>query len=64
MIVEYGVKIFAQQNLYHCEQKNVWEMKPQAKIVENLLNCLEYGHILGQINPSTQIIVDHRVESL
>ena len=31
---------------------------------KTLLNCLDYGHILGQINPSTQKIVDHRVESL
>jgi len=39
-------------------------MKPQAKIVENLKNCFDYGHILGQTKPSSQKIVDHRVESI
>jgi len=45
-------------------KKKVWETKPQAKILKNLLNCFDYGHILGQINPSTQTIVKHRVQSL
>jgi len=49
---------------YTCEQQKVWETKSQAKIVKKLQNCLDYGHILGQINPSSQIIVNHRVESL
>jgi len=44
--------------------KKVWETKPQAKIVKSLQNCLDYGHILGKINPSTQLIADHSVESL
>jgi len=36
----------------------------QAKIVKSLQNCFDYGHILEQINPSTQKIVEHSVESL
>jgi len=58
------VKIFSKQNLYLCEPKKVWETKPQAKNEKRLQNCLDYGHILRQINPSTQIIVEHSVESL
>jgi len=38
--------------------------KSTGKNVKRLLNCLDYGLILEKINPSTQMIVDHRVERL
>ena len=44
-------------------RKNL-ENETTEKILKNLQNCLDYGHILGQFYPSTQITVEYSVERI